>query len=392
VTRTAASRRLRFAALAAALLVGLLAAAACGGGGGGAGGGGGQEDPQAGFDPSQLKPEGIVGRDPNGNEGTLPEEVQLTEEEVARAKEEKFQVGIVMQTMDIDWSTLQVEGITKTLEKYGAEVVGVTDPEFDVEQQVAQIENMIQKGPDAIISIPVDDTATAEAYKSIGEAGIELVLMDNVPKGMQPGEGYATMVSSDNQGDGQVAAQVLSEYIPEGGTVGIINFGVDFFVTDEREAGFRKWMEENRSDIKLKRETFLDPTESGQVAGNFLTANPDIEGVFTTWEVPAMGTVTALREQGKDLPITSINHDTEVGIEIAQGGMIKGAGAQMPYDQGASEANATIKALLGEELPPWIAHPALPVVQKNVLDSYEQVYHEPPPEEMVNACTEPCTK
>jgi ribose transport system substrate-binding protein len=383
---TANGRRLRFAALAAALLVGLLAAACGGGGSGESGGGGGQEEPAAALDPAELKPEDIVGKGPNGEEPASPEEVQLTEEEAARAKEEKFQVGIVMQTMDIDWSKLQVEGITKTLEANGAEVVGVTDANFEVEKQVADIENMIQKRPDAIISIPVDDTATAEAYKKVSDAGIELVFIHQPPKGLEHPADYASVISPDNQGNGQVAAQILSEYIPEGGSFGIIDFGVDFFTTNQRTIAVKDWLKENRPDIEVKEADFLDPTDAESVSANFLTANPDVNGLFVIWDAPAMGAVTAQREQGTDVPITTIDLGNEVAIELAQGGLIKGLSAQEPYEQGVAEANATLKALLGEETPPWIALPAVPVLQENVLEAYEQVFHKPPPTEVVEAC------
>lgn len=338
------------------------------------------------IDPASLVPPEIVGRGPGGVEASLPDALALTDEEVAAAKEEAFTVGIVMQTMDIEWSTEQVRGITDRLEEYGAEVIGVVDPQFQVEKQIAGIQNMVLQKPDAIISIPVDDTATAEAYKSISDAGIQLILMDNVPRGLEHPTHYQSMVSSDNQGNGAVAAQVLAECVPDGGTVGIIGFGVDFFVTDERERGFVSWMEENRPDITIKSADFIDPAESGDVASNFLTANPDVAGMFTVWEVPAMGIVSAQREQGKDIPVVSINIASDVALDLASGGLVKGFGAQVPYDQGLAEADAAVGALLGKELPTWVAFPAVPVVQSNVLEAWEDVYHGSPPAELVAAC------
>ena len=336
--------------------------------------------------PASLVPPEIVGRGPDDVEAALPDSVALTDDEIAAAKAEAFTVGIVMQTMDIEWSTEQVRGITDRLEEYGAEVIGVVDPQFQVEKQIAGIQNMVLQKPDAIISIPVDDTATAEAYKTVSDAGIKLILMDNVPRGLQHPTQYQAMVSSDNQGNGAVAAQVLAECVPDGGTVGVIGFGVDFFVTDERERGFVAWMEENRPDITIKSADFIDPAESGDVASNFLTANPDVTGMFTVWEVPAMGIVSAQREQGKDIPVVSINIASDVALDLATGGLVKGFGAQVPYDQGLAEADAAIGALLGKELPKWVAFPAVPVVQGNVLQAWQDVYHGDPPAELVEAC------
>ena len=63
-----------------------------------------------------------------------------------------------------------------------------------------------------------------------------------------------------------------------------------------------------------------------------------------------------------------------------------GFGAQVPYDQGLAEADAAIGALLGKELPKWVAFPAVPVVQGNVLEAWNDVYHGEPPAELVEAC------
>ncbi|MDQ0799016.1 substrate-binding domain-containing protein [Arthrobacter sp. SLBN-112] len=345
-------------------------------------------EPLQAVDAATLVPNDIVGRGPDGVKSGNISDLNLTTEEVAKAKSEKYKVGIVMQTMNVEWSTEQVRGITDRLKEFNAEVVGVIDPDYNVEKQIAGIENMIQKKPDAILSIPVDDTATAEAYKKIGAAGIKLILMDNIPKGLKYPTDYQSIVSSDNQGNGAVAAKALAEYIPTGGSVGVLDFGVDFFVTKERKNGFTNWMKENRPDIVVKVTEFLDPAKAGDTASNFLTANPDVKGMYTEWEVPAMGIESALRNQGKNLPITSVNIASDVAIDLANGGMIKGFGAQVPYDQGMAEASAAINALLGKSVPQWIAFKSVPVIRNNVLDAWKQVYHQDPPADLVKTCND----
>jgi len=343
-------------------------------------------NPLAGVTAKELVPTGIVGLGPNGVKSGSLSDVVLTDAEVAQAKTKKFRVGIVMQTMNIEWSTEQVRAITDRLKELNAEVISVVDPNFDVTKQISGIENMIQLKPDAIISIPVDDTATAEAYRKIGQAGIKLIMMDNVPKGLEyPGD-YQGMVSSDNQGNGAVCAEALAKFIPQGGTVGVLDFGVDFFVTKERMKGFVDWMTANRPDIKIKTQEFLDPSKSGQDAGDFLTANPDIKGMFTEWEVPALAIDQAVRAQGKTMPIVAVNIASDVANELATGGNIKALGAQVPYDQGLAEADMAVKVLLGGTVPNWLAFPAVPVLQSNVLEAWKTVYHQDPSSQLVDAC------
>ncbi|MCB1498557.1 MAG: substrate-binding domain-containing protein [Bauldia sp.] len=344
------------------------------------------DDPMAKVDAATLVPKGIVGPSQAGDTASDPKLAWLTDEECAAAKEKGFKVGIVMQTMNIEWSTEQVRGITDGLARCGGQVVSVTNPDFTVEKQIAQIGDMILLKPDAIISIPVDDVATAATYKKIQEAGIKLVMMDNVPAGLKHGTDYVTVVSSDSQGLGAVSAAILSPYLPENAEVGVVWFGISFYVTNERTKGFKDWMAKNRPDVVIKEAPFLNPSDAGKVAESFLTANPNIAGLFTEWSGPGLDAASAARAQGKDIPSVTINLEGDVAIELAKGGMIKGLASQVPYDQGITEANAAMGSLLGKELPPFLAYAAVPVIQNNVLQAWDTVFHLPVPDDLKEAC------
>ncbi len=333
-----------------------------------------------------IGPTGIVGQGPNGEKAASADAVKLTDAEAAKVKAGKFKVGISMQTMNLDWSQLQVAGITDTLKKYGVEVIGTASAEYQVDKQIADIENTIQRHPDGIISIPVDGTATAATYKKVSQAGIKLVFMDNVPTGLKHPEQYSAMVSADSEGNGQIAAKVLASCVPKGGTVGLVNFGVDYFSTTERTKAVNEWLKKNRPDIKVKQVAFTDPSKVGQIAGDFLTANPDVKGVFAVWDQPALDTLTSMRAQGINTPVTTVDLGLESAIEIAKVGPLKATGSQRPYDQGVAEAMAMMKALIGQTPPAWIGVQSLPVVQSNVLESYKTVFKKDPPPQLADAC------
>ena len=224
-----------------------------------------------------------------------------------------------MQTVNLDWSQLQVQGITDTLNKYGVAVTGVASAEYQVDKQIADIENTIQQHPDGIISIPVDFTATAPTYKKVSQAGIKLVFMDSIPTGLKHPEEYAAMISADSQGNGQIAAQILASCVAQGSTIGLVNFGVDYFSTNERTKGVSEWMQKNRPDIKMKQVDFTDPSKVSQIAGDFLTGNPDVKGVFAVWDQPALDTLTSMRAQSIDIPVTHRGSRPPIGDRDRQG-------------------------------------------------------------------------
>ena len=172
----------------------------------------------------------------------------------------------------------------------------------------------------------------------------------------------------------------------QGGTIGLVNFGVDYFSTNERTKGVREWMQKNRPDIKMKQVDFTDPAKVSQIAGDFLTANPDVKGVFAVWDQPALDTLSSMRAQGINIPVTTVDLGLQSAIEIAKGGPLKATGSQRPYDQGAAEAMAMMNALIGKETPAWVGVQSLPVVQSNVLESYKTVFKKDPPAELLDAC------
>ena len=339
-----------------------------------------------GVDLKTLGPTSIIGQGPNGEKAASVDTLKLTDEEAAKVKAGHFKVGISMQTVNLDWSQLQVQGITDTLNKYGVEVIGVVSAEYQVDKQIADIENTIQRHPDGIISIPVDGTATAATYKKVSEAGIKLVFMDNTPPGLKHPEQFSSMVSADSQGNGQIAAQILASCVAKDGTIGIINFGVDYFSTNERTKGVKDWMAKNRPDINIKQADFTDPSKVSQIAGDFLTANPDVQGLFAVWDQPALDSLSSMRAQGINIPVSTVDLGLESSIEIAKGGPLKATGSQRPYDQGAAEAMAMMNALIGKTPPAWVGVQSLPVVQSNVLESYKTVFKKDPPAELADAC------
>lgn len=327
----------------------------------------------------------VEGLGPHGESAASIDQLVVSEEAAIRARAAGFSVAVVIHTTGSDWSRQQIAGITDTLERYGAALIDVVDCGFRAQNQVDALDSLIARVPDAIISLPLDNLRTSEVHRRVTDAGIKLVLMDNAPIGLIAGKHYASVVSADNFGNGQVAAAILAPQVPERGTVGIVGFGVDFFATNEREIGFRKWMHHHRPDATLRLAEFLDLEMAGDVVLDFIAQDPAIDALFVAWDEPAIRVVRALRSVGREIPIATIDLGNEVAIEIARRGLITGVGAQMPYDLGVAEATATIMALVGAEPPPWVALPALSVTRENVLDAYRAVWHRPPPAELVRA-------
>jgi ribose transport system substrate-binding protein len=327
----------------------------------------------------------ISGLGPHGEKATPPERLSLSESEAAEAHRRRFEIAIVLHTTGSDWAKQQLAGIVTTLGRYSAAVVEVVDCNFDVARQTREIERLTRYRPAAIVSIPIGNAEAADVHRGVSQAGIKLVLIDNVPTGLLPSKDYVSVISADNFGLGQMAANLRSPHVPRGGVVGIIAYGVDFFVTNERDIAFRKWMAAERPDVAIKRDRFSTVEDAARATDALLRANPTMNGLFTVWDDPAMRAVKVVRERSQQIPITTIDLGNDAAIELARGEMIKGIGAQQPYDQGVAAAKVTIMSLLDRHTPPWVVLPGLKVTATNVVEAYQVVWHSPAPPELIKS-------
>jgi ribose transport system substrate-binding protein len=344
-------------------------------------------DPAAALEELQTA---VLSTGPSGESPAAPTEVVLTDEELAQVAEMGATAAIVMHYGGNDWSQAQIAGLQQTFEELGIEVVSVTDADFSAETQVADIENALVLEPSIIVSIPVDPVATSTAYQEAADQGVQIVFMDNVPADFVAGENYVSSVSADNYGNGVAAAHLMAQALMGEGDIGIIFHDADFFVTRQRYDAFKSTIEENYPGITIAEEQgIIGPDFAGEAetaASAFLTRNPDLDGIWAVWDVPAEGVMAAARAaDNEDLIITTIDLGLNVALAIAEGDLVYGLGAQRPFDQGVNEAKLAAYGLLGKEAPAYVALNALPVTQDNILEAWEIVYHAPPPEELVAA-------
>lgn len=334
----------------------------------------------------------VLSKGPNGETAESADVAALTEAEITEVKAMGATAAIVMHYGGNDWANAQIAGLQDQFDKLGIEVVAVTDANFKPDKQVSDLETVMVKKPDIIVSIPTDPVATASAFQAAADAGTKLVFMDNVPQGLEAGKDYVSVVSADNYGNGVVSAHLMAKALGGKGEIGLIFHEADFFVTKQRYEGFKSTIEKDYPEIKIADEKGIagpDFAGDAQGAANaMMTENPDLAGIWAVWDVPAEGVMAAARASGRtDLALATQDLGTNVAIALAKGELVSGLGAQRPYDQGVTEALLAAGALLGKEQPAYVALSALPVQHDNVLEAWKQVYREDAPADLADSFT-----
>ena len=324
---------------------------------------------------------------PHGEKPTSSSDLKLTDDELAKIKAMNATAAIVMHIGGNDWATAQIAGLKDQFAKMGITVIATTDANFKPEKQVSDIETVLAQKPSIIVSIPTDPVATADAYKNAAAQGVKLVFMDNVPNGMTAGKDYVSVVSADNYGNGVASAYLMAQKLGGKGKIGIIFHAADFFVTKQRYDAFKKTITDNYPNIQIVEEQGIGgPDFAGdaeKAASAMLTKHADLNGIWAVWDQPAEGVLAAIRTAGRnEVIMTTQDLGKNVAIEIAKDGIIKGLGAQRPYDQGVAEAILAGYGLLGKAAPPYVALNALAVTKDNVQEAWKTVYHQDAPAEL----------
>jgi D-xylose transport system substrate-binding protein len=231
-------------------------------------------------------------------------------------------------TIGVSWNNYQEErwaksdepAIKAALDAAGAEYIS-TDAGSSAEQQLADVENLITQGADAIIILAQDGTAILPAVQSALEQGIPVIAYDRLIE--DPGALYITF---DNVEVGRMQARAIYDLVPEGNYVFIkgnqadanadfLRGGQEEVLADAIEAG----------DIVNVGESYTDnwdPAVAQRNMEQILTQNDNnVDAVVASNDGTAGGVVAALEAQGLagSVPVSGQDGDAAALNRIALG-------------------------------------------------------------------------
>ncbi|SKA83146.1 monosaccharide ABC transporter substrate-binding protein, CUT2 family [Clostridium sp. USBA 49] len=221
---------------------------------------------------------------------------------------------------------------------YGIKTVYTGSIQYDINQEVTILEQIIAKKPAGIAISCINPDALAAPINKAVDLGIPVVTFDaDSPKSKR----YSTL-ATDNEYAGYVAAKTLSEQIGEdGGEVVIITLPMQQN-HEQRAAGFKEALEKEYKNLKLIEigNGKSDPTEAAKVLSVFFQLHPNIKGVFCTDATSGVGAATAVKEANKAGQVKIVSFDTEKGtLDAIKSGIISASIAQETYVMGYQSMN-----------------------------------------------------
>jgi D-xylose transport system substrate-binding protein len=195
------------------------------------------------------------------------------------------------------WALWDEPAIQEALDAAGAEYIS-TDAGSSAEQQLADVENLISQGAQALIILAQDGEAILPAVQSALDQGIPVIAYDRLIE--NPGALYITF---DNVEVGRLQAAAVFEQVPAGNYVFIKGNSADANA-DFVHSGQLEVLQEaiDAGDIVNVGESYTDNWDPAIAQTNmeqFLTENDnDVQAVVASNDGMAGGVVAALEAQG----------------------------------------------------------------------------------------------
>jgi ribose transport system substrate-binding protein len=221
---------------------------------------------------------------------------------------------------------------------YGIKTVYTGGTQYDANQEVTILEQIIAKKPAGIAVSCINPEALKAPIQKAMAAGIPVVTFD----ADSPDSGRYSFLGTGNDYAGAVAAKALYDQVgSEGGEVVIITNG-NQLNNEQRVLGFKNAIDKDYKNLKLVQigNGNADQTEAAKLLAGFLQVHPNIKGVFCTEATGGVGAATAVKEANMIDKIKIVSFDTDKGtLDAIKSGVISASIAQGTYSMGYQSMN-----------------------------------------------------
>lgn len=170
------------------------------------------------------------------------------------------------------------------------------DANSDTSTQISQITNFINQGADIILIDANDGSALNPVIQQATQAGIQVVDFDNTTTST-----YAIHVGEDQTAIGKQGADWLISQLKSGDSIISLDGITGNPTSDQRQAGADAEFKAANITIVGRGDTGWDKAKAQSLAANLLTANPNIQGIYSQGGDSSLGAIAAEQQLGMAL-------------------------------------------------------------------------------------------
>jgi ribose transport system substrate-binding protein len=220
----------------------------------------------------------------------------------------------------------ETQSIKDEAAKAGVKQLLTTNANSVLSKQISDIQDMINKGAQALIVAPLNSDGLEPALSAARAKNIPVLTIDRKVNSTACKD-YVAFLGSNFVEQGKRAAQQMAKALGNKGKVAILLGASGNNVTTDRTSGFVDELRASAPGIQVvAQQTGEFAREKGQqVMEQIIQAQPDINGVYAENDEMALGALVALNSAGKkpgtDIQVVSVDGTHNAVQKIADGQM-----------------------------------------------------------------------
>lgn len=273
--------------------------------------------------------------------------------------------GLSVSTLNNPFFVTLRDGAQAAADEMGVELV-VVDSQDDPAREASNIQDLIQRGVDALLINPTDSDAVVPSVQRANDAGIPVFTID---RGANGGE-VVSHIASDNVAGGEMAAEYLIEAIGGSGQVVELQGIPGTSAARDRGEGFNNVVDQNDDVEVIARQTAnFNRTEGLNVFQNILQAESNIDGVFAHNDGMVLGAIQAAESAGRADDIVFVGFDAIAdAVQAVQDGRLAATVAQQPARIGSLGVETAMSHMQGDSVEDFIPVPLALVTSENASE------------------------
>lgn len=214
---------------------------------------------------------------------------------------EKYNIGVSIQGANNSWAASSYAHFKYVFEGYEDQIENLyyTECGYDTQKQIADIEDLLTKGVDAIIVQSTSETALASVIEKANAQGVKIVVYN----GEVGTDKYDAFVTRDQQMTGEAYAEYVCERLDGKGNVVIIMGYPGSGYSNAVLAGVQSVVDKY-PDINVLGTEYAEytPALSKQILEGYFAKGDQVDGVICDGGLMGFGVLEAFSDAGKTIP------------------------------------------------------------------------------------------
>ena len=275
-------------------------------------------------------------------------------------------IGVAIPNLASSFWISAVYGMEDEAKKSTAKVLKLNaGGDANSSQQIAQIQDLIQRKVDAIIVGATNGDAVKAVVDQAIERGIPVVGISSPPNTPK----LTSTVSADHYDMGKLQAQCLSKALGNKGNVAMMAGPAGQAWSDQRANGFKDTLSKGAPDVKVVAESRLADNRNAALttAEDWIQRFPDLNGVYAATDDMAAGVISALKSAGKlkDVKVSASNL-SPTAQQLLKDNELVCTSIQQVVAQGRAALKQAVAATNKQPVEKEVVLPALLVTSDNL--------------------------